>query len=368
MFHQLNEKKQMAATDIRGVMGFFTAVMVFFILHYGCKKKEDILSGPMVAYISNDDHQYGEIYICKLYGNKPQRISKVNESTQPAFDGEISPEFSPDGRRIKFVGLTINNYMKVYDLVTKQLTEMERVKHSVWSPDGKQIAYVSYVDLSRKIKLINADGTNPRDLTAFYYGDTAVAFEHFQWQENENRIIAACQMTHNGIVTDNMVSIDPATGAIKEKYNLPMKKSFTLRGNKIAWIENDSVFIFDLLSKIKNGFAAQGDNPANPVISPDGARVAYTFVRKYFYMGRQYQCTDIATCNLNGFDRREITINPTIKDETKYKRDFYPFWLSNTELLYSAGVVYKVTDDILPVVEVVAQVTKANGQVQSNKK
>lgn len=343
--------------------------LIALLLASGCKKDETDLGDSLIAYISTADHNYGEIYTCAMNGSNAKRISDLGAKNLS--DSEYEPEFSPDGSKIKYRGFDF--MIKVYDVNSQTTTSIEKAFDSEWSPDSKKIAYVKTTDLERQIYVANADGSNAAKITnyEYYANDSSIVFNGLGWHETENVIIACAGVDHTTLSGFHLVKIHPTSGKVVTMYPLRFNEYFTLRGNKITWTNGDTVFIHDLTSKNTTHFVAAGESPKNPMLSPDGSRVAYTIERTYQYVEngvtKNRTVTDIVTRNTNGFDRRELTINNDIPDNTKYKASFYPFWLNNSELLYAAGKIYKITDDPSSSVSALTDHILAGGQVQSNK-
>ncbi len=350
---------------ISNLLSIFS-VLTSLLLVTACKKKEKEPYLPIekgtIAYISTADHNYGEIYTCAMNGSGAKRISDLGAKNLS--DSEYSPEFSPDGSKIKYRGFDF--MIKVYDLNTQTNTTIAKAFDSDWSPDGKKIAYINLLDLDRQIRIANADGSNDKPLTNYNaYSDTSIFFSGLVWHSTEDIIIT--RAGYNAI--PHLIKISPQNGKVTDMYPLNFHEYFTLRGNKITWANGDTVFFHDLISKNTTYFVTSGESPKNPVLSPDGSRVAYIYDRTYAYVNQNKdtvyrKVTDMISRNINGYDKRELTINNAIPDDTKYKSSFYPFWLSNTELLYSAGKIFKITDDVSPNVNAITDNLKAGGQLQ----
>lgn len=352
---------------------FLAGAVLAFITFIGCKKDPLKGKGKIMAYISTADHQYGEIYICNMDGSDAERISDLGPGDLS--DSEYFPEFSADGSKIKYQHF--GYLFKVYDVKTKTTTSVDKAWRSVWSPDGSKIAYIPHVDINRPIHLVNADGTDNRKITeyGFYsdFSDTTIFFDYLAWHDAENVIVAVGNVTYGNVNSArHLIKVNPLTGKVISMYPLLVHNDFTLRGNKITWANHDTVFIHDIPSQITTHFLEVGKSPKNPVFSPDGNKVAYTIVRSYEYVengvNKTAYVSDLVTRSINGFDRRELTVNSSIPDNSKYKSSFFPFWLNNSELLYSAGKIFKITDEISPSVHALTDNLQAGGQVQSNYK
>lgn len=340
----------------------FCLSLVLFIV--GCEKENANLKKSLIAYISTADHKYGEVYLCQGDGTNAIRISSLNDKT--LLDVEYFPEFSPDGKRVSFRNMFT---LQIYDIESYNLIRLTGVWTSAWSNDGSAIAYSPISDMGNQIWLVNADGTNERQLTNYYSFmpiDTTIAFRGIQWHPTDNKIIASALYKSNNINQSSLVKIDAVSGFVTEMYPLRLTEEFTLRGNKITWVNGDSVFVHDMVARTTSHFIAANETPKKPVLSPDGSRIAYTRDMSYSYKGNTYVGTEIVTCNLSGFDKRIVTTNPDIEDSFKYKSSFYPFWISNSELLYSAGNIYKVKDKVNPSAKIIGQALQAGGQLQSN--
>lgn len=356
---------------MKGIFGAI-AILLFSGILTGCKKDSVLGSKDLIAYISTADHNYGEIYTCSMNGSGAKRISELGAKNLS--DAEYEPVLSPDGSKIKFRNLT--SYMvKVYDISSGTLSSIDKAWASAWSSDSRKIAYVSQTNLDRPIYIANADGSDNKQLTHYenWSGDTVIYFNGIAWYDAENVIIArgSVQLMANPSANGTyLVKIHPESGYVTNMYPLNFTEDFSLSGNKITWATGDTVFIHNLASKTTTHFVAAGENPMQPALSPDGSRVAYLSNRYYLKLPQQdtIYYTDILTRSLNGFDKREPTVSSAIPNETKYKSLFYPFWLSNTELLYAAGKIFKITDDPSPAVTALTDALQAGGQVQSNNK
>ena len=99
-------------------------------------------------------------------------VSKKIEVRIPlnTIDAPESPDFSPDGRFVAFSGMqNANAEIFVVDVQSKEIRKLtsDKLAHyaPTWSPDGKSIVYVARVSGNEKLFRMNADGTNPVQIT-----------------------------------------------------------------------------------------------------------------------------------------------------------------------------------------------------------
>jgi hypothetical protein len=133
--------------------------------------------GKKIAYTSNKTSDYfgqSGIYLYDV-------ATKADTVLHPGTHSTLA--WTPDGKKIIYskynTPSTVGHlYLDLYeyDLVEKeekQLTHNLRARNPSLSPDGKRIAFVHEADGSINIGMVDADGKNFRDVTAFKNGEQA---------------------------------------------------------------------------------------------------------------------------------------------------------------------------------------------------
>ena len=119
-----------------------------------------------IAFVDSE----GAVWIMEM-GNKPQKLKDLPPNCN-------HPAWSPNGDKIAFVCYTFDKRKEDSDIwiadlkkgaVKKLMTQDNIQSFPAWSPDGKNIVYISgyRVSSSKIIEalwLVNSDGTNPRPL------------------------------------------------------------------------------------------------------------------------------------------------------------------------------------------------------------
>lgn len=209
-------------------------------------------TGDAIAYMSYFSGTPGIYYVDLASGNKV-----------PVYrDGvlNISPSFSPDGRRIAFASSNSESNIDIY-ACDRSCQQPQRLTNSqaidtnpAWSPDGKQIAFTSSRAGKPQIFVMNADGSNVRRVS--FEGEYN---EGAAWRPDGQQIVYA-----------------------------------TRRGNRFDIALTNMV---DLSTRV---LTSSGDGSyEEPTFSPDGQRIAFTVRR-----GKQAQ---VYVMNADGTQWRQLT-------------------------------------------------------------
>lgn len=138
---------------LSGVLSIVIAGLITCSLLVGAAQRHDV-----IAYQS---HEGGGV---RLY-----LVDIATGIRHPLTSGETVdryPAWSPDGAHLAYVSFTGADEMATIQRLdangrNRQMLIDARAGYLVWSPDGTQIALASQVGYG----LVNADGSNPRDLT-----------------------------------------------------------------------------------------------------------------------------------------------------------------------------------------------------------
>ncbi|MEJ2370149.1 MAG: hypothetical protein P8Y07_04800 [Gemmatimonadales bacterium] len=255
----------------------------------------DLASIGHIAFVRS-----GALWAMEANGGNPVRLTSDDTF---AFE----PSWSPDGTKIVFIRddwcwafCTAISVMDVFSSNVRTLNVAD-ADNPAWSPDGKRIAFGRGVGTSRDIWLMDADGSNPVNLTDHPASDTDPA-----WSPDGTRIAFTRQIdgNHEIYVIDAdgshpvNVTNDPAED---------LQPAWSPDGTKIAFARGPDLDARDIYV-----MDPDGANPANltnhpdddewPAWSPDGTRIAFSSDRD----GNR----DIYVMNADGSNAVNLTNHP----------------------------------------------------------
>jgi Tol biopolymer transport system component len=201
-----------------------------------------------------------------------------------------------------------------------QLTHTGKAVEPAWSPDGKRVAYFSYVlDVGGAIHVVDADGSNERTVKT---GNVVSGYP--AWSPDGTRIAFEA--------LDGIDVVDTAGTGYKE---LPVLKWY---GTKVSWSPNGSSIAYACITS-STGSTNHIDictvNPdtgenlrltyadrayTDPSWSPDGKQIAFTSYQQLFIM------------NGDGSAMRPIITVPTPFEDLRA-----PVWSRDSKLLMFTG-------------------------------
>lgn len=241
----------------------------------------------LIAFVSKRDGN-DEIYVVNADGS-----GLTNLTNHPADD--VSPVWSPDGRRIAFVSERDSGGIYIMDAEGGGLTFLTGGRNPTWSPDGNRIAFVSNQDYNAEIFVINVDGSAETRLTNRPTDDT-----HPVWSPDGKYIAFESEESNK----NDEIYVMNADG--KEIINLTNNPSHDTRpswspdGKQIAFSSDRDnraqVFVTNVDGSGLTLFGEWGSY--EPHWSPDGQRIAFGYTQ------------DVYVKNADGSGQIQVTNNP----------------------------------------------------------
>ena len=171
----------------------FLTWLVCLILLCACGNDDDeedpiLPAKGKIVFVSNRDGDE-QIYVMDSEGGNVMKLTDVHDdegnptlaapqlvsTTHGAFN--LHPDWSPDGTKIAFVSTRDGNN-EIYVMNANGSNPTNLTNHSAsdlfptWSPDGTKIAFVSGRDGNAEIYVIDTDGANPINITNDPANDT----------------------------------------------------------------------------------------------------------------------------------------------------------------------------------------------------
>ena len=125
--------------------------------------------GKNIAFVRRDDGNADLFILGKVGDGSWQDGFEVTRLTRHAAD-DLSPDWSPDARRIAFVSFRTGS-ADIYSMLVDGSKQRRLTNNEVddlapdWSSDGRQIAFVSSLYGQSEIFVMNADGSRQRRIT-----------------------------------------------------------------------------------------------------------------------------------------------------------------------------------------------------------
>ena len=227
----------------------------------------------------------------------------------PEGAAEQDPVWSPDARRLLFIGDGDLQVMNADGTGREPLTEGRNIVEYRWSPDGSRIAFTQVElegnDIITVVWVMNATGTDPQELAREASGPTwspdsrSIAYVSSADQIHV-RIIEADASGDRRLTDESVDAFQPAWSPTADEIAFR-----TLAGSEIMLIPADGGIPLDLTD-------GQGVDDG-PVWSPDGQRIAFNTSPPNAPLE-----SEIAVMNRDGTGRTLLTNRPGF--------DFNPDW------------------------------------------
>jgi TolB protein len=224
-----------------------------------------------IAYVVKQDSSRFELRIADADGQNPQTALASREPI-------ISPAWSPDGSQLAYVSFENKKpVVYVHSLATgrRQVIANFRGSNSAptWSPDGRQLAVVLSRDGSSQVYLVNADGSNVRRITQ----SPAIDTEPFFSQDGQYIYFTSDRSGGPQIYRMSAVGGEPQRLSFEGSYNVSPKVSPD--GKLLAYVTRNAgrfqLAVMDLESR-QVQLLTDTARDESPSFAPNGRMILYS--------------------------------------------------------------------------------------------
>ncbi len=307
----------------------FISILLFVSSSVAQSQSLQLLQWPTVNAAKSDVAlgANGKIAFLTFSGFTPNIVVMNADGTnQTNLTHGLYPAWSPDGSKIAFAGETDIYVINADGSNPRQLTFIDpgdlQAEQPTWSPDGKKIAFVmsAGIGFGAGLQVMNADGSDLRDLSINFYNGGKPA-----WSPDGTRIaiVATSNISSQAM---NCVFVMNADGS-----GMTCVDDRPAGGSHVAWSPDGSKLLYsrrldasDLFRGPANLYLVNsaGGIPTQltggayrdtaPVWSPDGSLIAFDSDRNHPSCPFGVPCGEIFLMNADGSNQRPIAIQPVV--------------------------------------------------------
>jgi TolB protein len=252
-----------------------------------------------------------ELYVVNADGSGLRRLTR-----NAAPDAQAA--WSPDGRKIAFISRRDGGaeiyLMNADGTDQRRLTRTHRGESGLaWSPDGTKLAFSGGAGKLRDVYVMNADGTHSRPLAA-----TATADEVDPLWSPDGRQIAYLQNSNLGSDPISRIYVTNADGSgghlLSKVRAVGTAPSWSPDGKKLVFTGPTGLYVAAADGSGAHSVAKSEFPDAFPVWSPDGRKIAFLGGLRPFQSPSLPPAADLYVINANGGGRVNITQTPAVDD------------------------------------------------------
>lgn len=210
---------------------------------------------------------------------QPDGTGDVTIVADPAADSS-RPRWSADGKKIAFAKYVEGQGYRVFTANADGSGQTQissgpgdNDRDPAWSPDGSKIVYSSAADGDLDLWIMNADGTNPTQLTNDADNDDGAA-----WSPDGTRIA----FNRFGLAPRRIYTIAPdGSGLVAISAPDDVGPDWSPDGTRLVFTR---AFTIHLMNADGSGVVSVREG-SEPVFSPDGTRLAFVFEDRIWTSG-----------------------------------------------------------------------------------
>jgi Tol biopolymer transport system component len=282
--------------------------------------RSPLVDTRLIAFVSDSDNFAGSSSIFTMHADGTH---KSRLTTKNFLDDH--PTWSPDGSSITFEsnrqpgGVWIMNADGSNQRPLVVYPGFSGASELHWSPDGRSIAFVAFVDEVLVIMVADADGSHARRLTTNPKGELWPS-----WSPDGTQI--AFMAISDSLVYSIFIVRADGSAQRQLTYGLDEQPEWSPDGTRIAFTnlnDNNTSQIFVVQADGSHRRALTiGDVNADPAWSPDGRQLAYDVFEIDSIPQRPLR---IFRVNADGSDARAITLDRTT-ELPSFSSSWSPDW------------------------------------------